>query len=70
MVKIKRTDSEYSEQPSVVRRQFSSEVEVRPVRFTSVQDNCVKKALFVGDQYLGNNMTEFKVNPVRLKYQK
>ena len=70
VVKIKRTDSEYSEQPSVVRRQFSSEVEVRPVRFTSVQDNCVKKALFVGDQYLGNNMTEFKVNPVRLKYQK
>ena len=62
LVKIKRAESDYCEQPPLLKRQFSSEVEVRPVRFTAMQDNCVKKALFVGDQYLGgNDMTEFKV---------
>ena len=43
-----------------MKPQFSSEVEVRPVKFTASQDNCVKKALFVGDQYLGNNITQFQ----------
>ena len=61
LVKIRRAEDSYSEAPpALVKRQFSSEVEVRPVKFTASQDNCVKKALFVGDQYLGNNITQFQ----------
>ena len=59
-MKIRRTEDSYCEAPALVKPQFSSEVEVRPVKFTASQDNCVKKALFVGDQYLGNNITQFQ----------
>ena len=59
-VKIKRTD-DYVEPAQVFRRQFSSDLEVTPVKFSSVQENCVKKALFVGDQYLGDNIQSYQV---------
>ena len=60
-VKLKRTKEYYVEEP-VIRRQFSADLEVAPVKFSSNQDNCVKKALFVGNAYLGgDNISEFKV---------
>ena len=60
-VKLKRTKEFYVEEP-VIRRQFSNDIEVAPVKFSSSQDNCVKKALFVGNAYLGgDNISEFQV---------
>ena len=60
-VKLKRTKEYFVEEP-VIRRQFSADVEVAPVKFSSNQDNCVKKALFVGNAYLGgDNISEFQV---------
>ena len=53
LVKIRRAEEPLSEAPALVKRQFSSEVEVRPVKFTASQENCVKKALFVGDAWQG-----------------
>jgi len=51
-VKLKRVDY-FEEAPKMVRRQFDKDIEVKPLKFSSVQDNCIKKALFLGDQYIG-----------------
>ena len=56
LVKIRRAEEPLCEAPALIKRQFSSEVEVRPVRFTASQENCVKKALFVGDQWQGQSI--------------
>jgi len=51
-VKLKRVDY-YEEGPKVIRRQYDNDTEVKPLKFSSVHDNCIKKALFLGDQYMG-----------------
>ena len=62
-VKLKRTGEYAAEEPRVIRRQFSCDLEVAPLKFSSSKDNCVKKALFVGDAYLGgDNISEFQVS--------
>ena len=62
-VKLKRTGEYAAEEPRVMRRQFSCDLEVAPLKFSSSKDNCVKKALFVGDAYLGgDNISEFQVS--------
>ena len=37
------------------RRMVRDDVEVEPMKFSSVADNCVTKTLFVGSQYVGNS---------------
>ena len=61
-VKLKRTEEYFEEAPPSFKRQFSSDLDVAPVKFSSSKDNCVKKALFVGDQYMGDNTEEFHVS--------
>jgi hypothetical protein len=52
-VKLKYVPDE--ESPKLTRKRFSSDVEVKPFKLTAQRDNCVKKALFLGDQYVGHN---------------
>lgn len=42
------------ESPKLNRKRFSSDIEVKPFRLTAQRENCVVKALFVGDQYVGD----------------
>jgi hypothetical protein len=45
---------EYVEQPVQLRRR-EVDMEVAPIKFSGTKENCVKKALFLGDQYMGEN---------------
>jgi len=58
-VKLKRTDY-YEEETKLTRRRYDNDSDVKPLQFSSVPDNCIKKALFLGDQYMGhqNNKEE------------
>ena len=60
-MKLKRVDY-FEEAPKVVRRQYDNDIEVRPLKFSSVQDNCIKKALFLGDQYMGGQIDSSESN--------
>ena len=37
------------------KRMIRDDVEVEPMKFSAVTDNCVIKSLFVGSQYVGNS---------------
>ena len=61
-VKLKRTEEEPIEEHKSFKRQFSSDIEVTPIKFSSDKANCVKQALFVGNQYMGEDVNDFKVS--------
>ena len=48
----RRKVEEYVEEAAPLRRREVS-MEVKPVKFSGVAENCIKKALFLGDQYVG-----------------
>ena len=48
----RRKVEEYVEETAPLRRREVS-MEVKPVKFSGVAENCIKKALFLGDQYVG-----------------
>ena len=52
-VKLKYVPDEDS--PNFNRKRFSSDIEVKPFKLTAQRDNCVLKALFLGDQYVSHN---------------
>lgn len=43
------------ESPKINRKRFSTDIEVKPFKLTAQRDNCIVKALFVGDQYVGHH---------------
>ena len=57
-VKMKYVDEPSS--PKFSRKRYSADVDVKPVKFSAVRENCVKKALFLGDQYMGPSQYEEK----------
>ena len=60
-VKLKRTEENYEDDSQVHKVQFSTSLEVTPVKFSSNKDNYVKKARFVGDSYMGDGINKFQV---------
>lgn len=57
-VRLKRVD-DYEEPEARPVRRPSRDVEVRPLKFSAVEENCIKQALFLGDQYMGaGNMVD------------
>ena len=50
-VKLKYVDESTS--PKYSRKRFSADIEVKPVVFSADKDNCVKKAVFIGNQFVG-----------------
>merc|ERR1711874_913531 len=52
-----RKVEEYVEEVAPLRRREVS-MEVKPVKFSGVAENCIKKALFLGDQYVGEGKSK------------
>jgi len=53
----RRKVEEYVEEVTPLRRREVS-MEVKPVKFSGVAENCIKKALFLGDQYVGEGKSK------------
>ena len=53
----RRKVEEYVEEPAPLRRREVS-MDVKPVKFSGVAENCIKKALFLGDQYVGEGKSK------------
>ena len=60
-VKLKRSEDNFEDDTHVHKIQFSTNLEVTPVKFSSNKDNFVKKTRFVGDSYMGDNINKFQV---------
>ena len=53
----RRKVEEYVEESAPLRRREVS-MDVKPVKFSGVAENCIKKALFLGDQYVGEEKSK------------
>ena len=53
----RRKVEEYVEESAPLRRREVS-MDVKPVKFSGVAENCIKKALFLGDQYVGEGKSK------------
>ena len=61
-VKLKYVEENNS--PKYSRKRYSADIEVKPVKFSADRENCVKQAVFTGNQYVGPDTNKFNTKEV------